>query len=811
MKIAYSWLQDYVPTQKTPEEIQELLTFHTAEVEDLEKAGQVADVVVGKVLEVGEHPNADKLRLAKVSVGEGKDLRIVCGAPNLEAGQLVPVAVEGAVLPGDFKIEKREVRGEMSEGMICAEDELGLGDKHEGIMVLDPGSYEIGEPFAPQGGDTVLDVSVPANRADLMSHVGIAREIAAVDKQEFKYQPTALPEINSEQLLKVEVDDKICPRYTALVISGIKIGPSPEWMQARLKSVGLRPINNIVDLTNYLMFDMGQPLHAFDFEKVEGAAMSVRASQEGENVQTLDDQTWKLAAGMPVISDSQKLIDLAGIMGGKNSEVSEATQTIVFQAATFAPLAVRKASRKLGHRTDAVGIYEKGVDPELALPTLAKGLQLLQQMIPGIQVRQVIDINKNQAAPTTIEFDPQLVEKMIGIKVDMKQIEDILQRLGMKISVDKVMVVEVPSWRSDITGPHDLVEEIVRIIGYQQIPAKLPVGQLKPPDVSEGLHWERKAKEVLVASGFNEVVNYAFNSQRDLEKMGITNFKGYLPVANPISPEHSYMRVSLVPNLLRNVKENLKNFPGFSIFELGRVFYGYDATKELKYKEAVHEEAKLTGVMVNTRPRKSKGKVTSRSFLEGKGVVEEILKKFGIESSRISYGQINVYNATFHPGRTAVIQVKVKGKAELEGEYNQEIGMIGEVHPAMLQAYGIKAVTVLFDIDFDELADLANDKKTIQTVGKYPGVTRDVAFILDRDVLVGGLKAVMGYAGGKLIEKVDLFDTYEGDQIPEGKKSLAFHVLYQLPDRTLTDKEVDEQHEKVIAAVKERYKAEIRK
>ncbi len=810
MKIAYSWLQDYVKTNKTPKELQEILTFHTAEVENLDKAGQIADVVVGKVLEVSDHPNADKLRLAKVAVGKEKPLNIVCGAPNLEVGQLVPVALCGAVLPGDFKIERREVRGEMSEGMICAEDELGLGDKHEGVIVLDPGSYEIGEPFAPKGGDTILDVSVPANRADLMSHLGIGREIAAVEKLDFGYQPFELPQFESQEALKVEVDSKICPRYTALVISGIKIGPSPDWMQARLQAVGLRPINNIVDLTNYLMLDMGQPMHAFDFDKIEGAAMSVRAAQDGESVETLDDQTWELKAGMPVIADSKKLIDLAGIMGGKNSEVSEATQTIVLQAATFDAITVRKASRQLGQRTDAVSVYEKGVDSELPIPTLAKAWALLSEMIPGVQAKQFIDIKQSDFQPTTIEFDPAQVKKLIGMEVSPEQAAEIFARLGMRTSQDKTMVVETPSWRSDITGAHDLVEEIVRIIGYDAVPSELPVGKLQPPDSNELLYWERRAKEVLVAAGFNEVVNYAFTSKEALEQMGVQDLKGHLPVANPISPEHAFMRASLVPGLLKNTKENLKNFPEFSIFELGNVFYGHDATRELKYEEGVHEEPKLTGAMVNSRPRKSKGKVSSRSFLEAKGVIEELLKKLGIEDARVSYEQIGIPSSTFHPGRTAVIRVKVKGQAELEGEYNEEIGMLGEVHPAMLEAYDIGAVVMLFDIDFDKLFDLATDKKQITSVGRFPGVIRDVSFIVDRNVLVGELKAVMGYAGGVLIEQVDLFDTYEGDQIPQGKKSLAFHVLYQLPDRTLTDKEVDEQHKKVIDAVKERYQAEVR-
>ncbi|MFC1721695.1 phenylalanine--tRNA ligase subunit beta [Patescibacteria group bacterium] len=809
MKLAYSWLQDYVKTKKTPEELQKLLTFHTEEVETIERAGQIENVVTGKVLDVEDHPNADKLRVAKVDIGVEEPLTIVCGAPNLEVGQLVPVAVVGAELPGGMKIAKQEVRGQMSEGMICAEDELGLGDGHDSIVVLDE-SYEIGKPFGPQNGEAVLDASVPANRSDLMSYIGTAREIAAIDNLVLKVPEYQFPQDAGEKLLELEIQDtKICPRYTALVISGIKIGPSPDWMQTRLQAIGLRPINNIVDLTNYLMFDMGQPMHAFDLDKVAGTKMIVRAANEGEEIETLDDQNWKLKKGMPVIQDSEKLIDLAGIMGGKNTEVGDSTKTIILQAAKFDAIAVRQASRALGQRSDAVGVYEKNIDPELTLPTLAKAWAILKEMIPEAEVKQFIDVNSTKQEPRTIEFDVAKVKKLIGVDVSVEEAKSILERLGMRVSVDKVLVVEIPSWRGDIVREEDLVEEIIRIHGFENVPAVLPEGKLVPPDANTELKWERRAKNVLVAAGFNEVINYAFTSADALERLGMET-KDHLKVANPISPENSYMRASLIPKLLDNVKENLKNFNEFNIFELGNVFFGYDATKELKYKEAVHQEPKLTGAMVNTRPRESKDKIRSRSFLEAKGVVEEILKHFGMADDRITYEQVDIPSEAFHPGRTAVIRVKVKGKAELEGEYNEEIGMLGEVHPAMLEAHDIDAVVMLFDIDFDNLLKLGTEEKEIATVGKFPGIIRDVAFVLDRSVLVGEVKAVMGYAGGELIEKVDLFDTYEGDQIPDNKKSLAFHVLYQMPDRTLTDKEVDEQHQKVIEAVKERYKATVR-
>jgi phenylalanyl-tRNA synthetase beta chain len=809
MKIAYSWLQDYVKTNKTPAQIQELLTFHTAEIESVQTAGQIDNVVIGKVETVVAHPNADKLKIAQVDVGSEKSLRIVCGAPNLEAGQLVPVALPGAVLPGGLEIAERAVRGENSQGMICATDELGLGGDHAGIMVL-PEASEIGAPFVPAGGEAVLDVAVPANRPDLMSHLGIAREIAAVDKLEFIEKKYSLPEISSpEQALQVEVDPELCPRYSALLIGGVKVGPSPDWLRQRLEAIGLRSINNIVDLTNYLMFDWGQPLHTFDFDKVAGSKMTIRPAKKTESLQTLDGQKWQLQDGMPVISDAEKVIDLAGIMGGQNSEVTEATVNIVLQAANFAPVPIRKTSRALGHRTDAVAAYEKGIDPNLTIPTLAKAWALLAELSPGVSIRQLIDEYNSPADPVVINFDPALLKKIIGLDITATVATEILQRLGLDVRGEETLAVTIPTWRGDLKLPQDLVEEVVRVIGYDKVPVTMPVGELRPPDSNSAVVWERKAKTVLVAAGFNEVVNYSFTSRRDLEALG-TDLKGYLKVANPISPENNFMRASLVPGLLKNVKENLKNFEEFNLFEIGNVFYGYDKTEELKYEEAAHEEPKITGVMVNNRPRQSIGKVRSRSFLEAKGVVEEILQRFGITETRATYEQIKIPNATFHPGRTAVVRVKVKGAAELEGEYSEEIGVMGEVHPALLAAYGIESVVMVFDLNFQKLKEIATEFKPITTIGKYPGVTRDVALVVDRGVLVGEVKAVMGNAGGELIEKVDLFDTYEGDQVPDSKKSLAFHVLYQLPDRTLTDKEVDDQHQQVITAVKDRYQATVR-
>lgn len=804
MKISFSWLKDYVETKKTPEEIKELLTFHVAEVESIEPAGAMDKVVVGKVLAVKPHPDADKLRLTTVDVGGETPLKIVCGAPNVAAGQLVPVALVGAVLPNGMKIEKRAVRGEMSEGMICAEDELGLGQNHDGIMVL-PAEYQIGNTFAPPGGDTVIDVSIPANRPDLMSHLGVARELAALEKQPLKNKeyPDAT---GSENILSVKVaDPKICPRYSAYVIGGIKIGPAPDWMQKRLTAIGLRPINNVVDLTNYLMSDLGQPLHAFDFDKVAGGQMVVRGAKEGEVVVTLDGQKRALKQGMPIIQDCEKLIDLAGIMGGQNSEIDEKTTTVVLQAANFDGIAIRQASRALGHRTDASAIYEKNIDPELTRPTLAKGLDLLQKMMPGAKVRQVIDVSAVKITPKEIKLEAGQVNRLLGTDLPEAEIAGALKSLGLQVSGQSQLAVTVPTYRRDLNLPQDLVEEVARYIGYDHIPEKLPAGDLIPPPKNWSLYWEKKAKRLLTGCGFAEVVNYSFNSQKQIAELGL-DLEEYLEVANPISPEQAYMRASLIPNLLVNVKNNLKEFPQFSLFELGRIFY---QLQDARGERAVREQTKLGGVMVD-KNRESRQAVRSPLFLKAKGVVELILHHFGFDEKSRDYVHFGIPSTTFHPGRAAVVRVTKKGAGDLEGEIRDDVGFVGMVHPALLGAFDIKAEVVLFDLDFDKLSQLATEKREIKDIGKFPAVTLDVALVVDRKVLTSEIEDTLGAAGGDLLENVELFDVYEGKNLPSGKKSLAFRLSYRLPDRTLTDQEVNLQHEKVLAAVKEKFGAQVR-
>ncbi len=816
MRIVYSWLKDYVDTKKTPEEIRELLTFHVTEVESVQPEGAIANVVVGRVLEVKPHPNADKLLLASVDIGRGEPLTIVCGAPNVAVGQLVPVALIGAVLPNGMKIERRAVRGEMSEGMICAEDELGLGKNHEGIIVL-PATYKIGDTFAPAGGDTIIDVSVMPNRPDLMSHLGVARELAALEKKPLTVKDYP-PAPGAENILTVRVEDtKICPRFSAYVIGGIKIGPSPDWMQKRLTAVGLRPINNVVDLTNYLMYDVGQPLHAFDFDKVSGGQMVVRGAKDGEEVVTLDGEKRRLKAGMPIIQDGEKLIDLAGIMGGQNSEVGASTTTIVLQAANFDGIAIRQASRALGHRTDASALYEKNIDPNLALPTLAKGFALLKEMIPTGQVRQVIDLAAVKVEPRKITLIADRVNKLLGTALSEAEVVGALTNLGLTVAAQPgaasgvalrphLITVTIPTYRRDLTLPQDLIEEVARYVGYDQIPTKLPAGELVPPPRNTQLDLERQAKEALVGSGFNEVVTYAFNSRSELARLG-GDVAGHLEVANPISPEHAFMRASLIPNLLSAAVTNLKEFPEFSLFELGNIFYNSSA----RGQEKVEEHSKLAGVMVNTRPRKSGGKVRSESFLKAKGVVNMLLEQLGFDAKKISYVHLDVPNATWHPGRTATVRVARAGEGTLDRTVWEDIGFIGEVHPAMLAAYDIKTVVMLFDLDFEKLGQLAGGKKELREIGKFPAVTLDVALVVDRQVLISELENVLDEAGGEMLERVELFDVYEGDKVPKGKKSLAFHLVYRSPERTLTDSEVQAQHAKGLAAVKQKFGAEIRK
>ncbi|EKD49355.1 MAG: hypothetical protein ACD_63C00173G0004 [uncultured bacterium] len=815
MKISLNWLKKYVDIEMTPEKLAESVTVHIVEVDGFEKSGIFEGVVVGKVLKVSNHPNADKLKLAVVDVGK-KKLNIVCGAPNLAEGQIVPVALPGTVLSGNFKIKKKEVRGEMSYGMICAEDELGISKNHDEIIVLDEKKYKIGEPFAIND-DVVLQIENKAipHRPDLMGHLGMAREVAAIEKKDVKFEEHEISEIKVDEKkveLKVSVEDeKFCKRYAGVVLDGVKVGQSPDWLKNALESIGVRSINNIVDITNYITWDLGQPLHAFDAEKITGNEIKVRFAEKGEKLLTIDNKKHGLDSDMLVIADSKKPIAFAGIMGGKESEVTDGTSKIILEVANFDGYNIRNTSRKTGLTSDASLRFAKDPDPNMVDLAIHEAVSMLKELASAKVVSEISDFYPKKIKPWNVEISLKKLNNFIGVEISKEKVLEILKFLNLKTreNGDKLEII-IPTYRRDLKIPEDIFEEVARTYGYANIPQRLVRGEIVPPRQNMELYWRSFAKNLLVASGFDEIYTYSFTSEAMIKRLGL-NLEGHIKVKNPVSPDAAYMQASLIPGVLESVELNLKTFDEFNLFELGKIFYTYDTSEEVKFKEGMWEGSKLCGAMVNCNPRKSKGgKVRSESFLKAKGIVEFLLKKMGMNDLRFIH--LDVHNITFHPGRTAIVQVKTKTDVKLDQDVFEEVGFIGEVHPVMLEKFDIKdgAVVILFDLDFYKLSKLASEKQGYKEITKFPSVTLDVAFVLDKKVSVSEVIAMIGGAGDDFVENIELFDTYEGKEIGKNKKSLAFHIVYKSSDRTLTDKEVHEQHARVVGAVKDKFGAEVR-
>ncbi|HEB01565.1 MAG TPA: phenylalanine--tRNA ligase subunit beta [Candidatus Portnoybacteria bacterium] len=628
-------------------------------------------------------------------------------------------------------------------------------------------SFEV-ERVSKVAGDWVLEIDVLPNRAhDCLSHLGIAREIAALTGNKLKMPKAKIDEERGERiesLLKVKIkDSKLCPRYTARIIKEIKIKDSPVWLKKHLQAVGVRPINNIVDITNYLMLETGQPMHAFDYDKIKGHQMTVRSARLGERVATLDGQRHKLEPGIIVIEDEQKLIDLAGIMGGQNSQVSNQTKTVVLQAANFDPLSIRRACQKLSVRTDASDRYEREIDSHLALFALEGATCLIQKLAGGKIVPGVLDIYPVKRKPAKIRLDLKEVENLLGLQIPGQKIVNILKSLEFKVkSGGEFLEITVPTFRLDVTIPEDLIEEIARIYGYENINSVSPRVELNLPKQEEILERQDMVKDVLVGAGFTEVYNYSFVSQGD---------RLTLELENPTNLEQKYLRTSLILNLLKNVKENLKYSEIPRIFELGQIYLA-------SQKKLPQERKMLTGVALD--------------FAEAKGIINLLFEKLGLDLSAVSY-QSSDLNFLWHPTQSAIIKIA-----------GQSVGRVGQIHPAVLADLEIKQSITVFDLDFEKLTKSATSQRTYQPIPRYPSVTLDLAVLIDQKTTWQEIKEIVGRVGGKLVQKVELFDLYQGEEIPQGKRSLAFHIIYRAKDKTLKDEEVNLIQAKIIKALEKR-------
>ena len=659
-------------------------------------------------------------------------------------------------------------------------------------------SFEV-EDMKKTGKDFIFNVDILPNRGpDCLNHLGLAREISAILRGKIKVLEKEKLKIERGEikLIKLRIrSSRLVPRYSAIVVEGIKIKSSPSWLKERLKSLGLRSVNNVVDLTNFIMLEIGQPLHVFDYDKIKDQKILIRLSKKGERLITLDGKKHILDKDILVIEDKGRLIDLVGIMGGKNTEVDEKTKNIVLQAGKFDRQTIYQGTKKLNFTTEAANIYLHDVDSNLTIPALERAYFILKKLSGG-KIVQLIDVYPQKILPSKINLNLDDVEGLLGIKLSSKEIIDILKRLEFKVSQlnNKRIKVEVPSWRLDVSIPEDLIEEIGRISGFQKIPPLFPLVSLIPPKRSLNVFWENFSKDILKTANFSEVYNRSFLSEKEVKISGF-KISEIIEVKNPVSLDYQYLRPSLIPHLLKNIEKNQKNFQDIRIFELGKVF------KEKS--EGRRDKSLLPPSLRSGEKRMLTGAITGDNFYESKGIIDLFFQKIGIA---------NVWYDSFEPTpeESKITIWNPQKCAEIKVD-NSEIGFLGEIKLNILQKLKIKEKVVVFDLDFEKLQELADEEHEYRPFSRYPAAIRDLALLVPREVRVADVLNVIERTGGETIRDIDLFDIYEGEEIAEGKKNLAFHLIYQAEDKTLTSKEIDTIQEKIIKALEKNLEWEVRK
>ena len=804
MKISLNWLRDYVDIKLAPEELAERLTMAGLEVKGIQTIGGTWDnVVIGEVMALNPHPNADRLKLATVDLGTER-VATVCGAPNIELGQRVTFARIGARLiephtGGITVLKPTEIRGIVSEGIVCSERELGISDRHEGIFVLSP-EAPVGTPLSAYLGDVIFDLDVTPNRPDCSSVIGIAREIAALTNEPLRLFPNQYEELEDsiDSLATVDiVDSDLCPRYCASLITGIRITSSPSWMQQRLNSYGMRPINNVVDVTNYVMLEYGQPLHAFDYHKLKDRRIIVRRAGRSETITTLDGSKRTLNPDILVIADREEAIAVAGIMGGLDSEVTDKTEAILLESANFNQATVRRGCSYLQVQSEASIRFDKGLNTELPLVPLKRATQLLLELAGGRAAKGIIDVYPGKSEPKTVLLSAREVKRLSGLKIKINGILKVLKSLGFECQEGysgSQISVSVPYWRSDVKCSADLVEEVIRIIGYERIPitrlsSPLPQqkSKLSPPAQQSNL--KEKLQNILTGFGFQEILTYSLVSLEKLQRLSPKpELKApVLKVANPMTREQEYLRTSLRAGLLATLAHNQKfEQAGIRLFEIGKVFLP-------RGKDLPEEKEMLCAVLSGPRAELSwQTKNDLLDFFDAKGIVERILNQLGLKAN-FNIGDDEI----LFPGRGADIIVN-----------DDKVGTVGEVHPRVAQAFELSNTICLIEIDLVKLSSMITWTKEYQSIPRFPSVARDIALLVDEQVVYQTVENII--RSFPLATKVTLFDLYRGKQIAEGKKSFAVRIVYQSPSRTLTDEEVDQTQEQMLARLHQELGATLR-
>lgn len=818
MTISLNWLRDYLKTDLTPEQISLILTDIGLEVDRFEKResvrGGLAGVVVGEVLTCAKHPDADKLSVTTVNVGSGEPLQIVCGAPNVAAGQKVLVATVGTTLyteeGEEFKIKRSKIRGVESLGMICAEDELGLGRSHDGIMIL--GSDAVAGTPAPDAlnieEDHIIEIGLTPNRVDAASHFGVARDLAAFRKVHGQSVELSLPSVEAfapdshDREITVEVQDGDgAPRYSGLTITGIKVGPSPEWMQARLRAIGMNPHNNVVDITNYVLHEVGQPLHAFDADRVEGGKIVVRTCPEGTLFTTLDGVERKLSAGDLMICDAAKPMCIAGVYGGLDSGVTEATTSIFLESAYFNPTRIRKTARRHGLSTDASFRYERGADPNITVYALKRAAMLIREIAGGRVSSEITDIYPEPVEWFRFELSYERLNRLVGKEIPQEVVKQIIAALDVRIESenDGVLAVAVPPFRVDVQREADLAEDILRIYGYNNVEIPLHVNSslsYQPkPDVPK---LTNMVADMLSAGGFNETMSNSLTKASYYEGLAAYPAENCVRILNPLSADLGVMRQTMVFNMLEAVQVNVNHRnPNLKLYEFGNV-YRYDDAKKTEGSLAPYVETPTLAIAVTGAERQASWNIKTQptDFFFLRGVFERVLRRLGLD----------VYNL-----KTDTLTSDVFGEALAMQLNGKQFAQIGRLSAKMLGMFDIKQEVYYLEMNFGALVKAT--KKLSVTVGelsKYPEVRRDLALLVNREVTFSSLRDAAFQAERKLLKSVSLFDVYEGDKLPEGKKSYALNFILEDKSRTLTDREIDRIMQAIAARLEKDYGATVR-
>lgn len=792
MKVPVRWLKDYVDIDISANELGDKLTLSGSKVEEVVTTGdEITKVVTGRIVKIDKHPDADRLSVCQVDIGMEEPIQIITAADNMKEQDIVPVALHGATIHGGTKIKKGKLRGLVSNGMFCSEEELGVaGDKPVyGLMIL-PYDTPVGRDIKSvvDMEKSIIDFEITSNRPDCLSVVGIARETAATLNEKYRKPQLDYSESSGNNIkdqIQVEVKDKLCRRYMARMIKNVKIQQSPSWMQKRLLEAGVRPINNIVDITNFVMLEVGEPMHAYDTRQIGSGKIVVARAEDGKKFTTLDNEERTLDGDVLTIRDGERSIGIAGIMGGLNSEIQNDTKDVIFECANFDGTNIRISTHKLALRTEASSRFEKDLDPNLAEVAMNRACHLVEELCAGEISKGVIDIYDKKVEAHHVKVDYKWINKFLGIDISIESMAEYLERLELKTDIQEdTLDIHVPTFRSDINIREDVAEEIARIYGYDKIPSTMIESVSMRGGKNKKQEMDDKVIDTLIASGLNQSISYSFFSRKVFDKICIpedSSLRDVVVIKNPLGEDYSIMRTTTIPSMMESLSRNYSRSNDYvRLFEIGKIYIPGDDSSKLPDEKNI-----LTVGMYGTA-----------DYFTLKGVVENLLDAFGIE--KFSFKR-ETQNPTFHPGRTADLYIR-----------KQKVGVVGEIHPDVMDNYGVGERCYIAEINLDLIYKYSSGDKKYRPLPKFPAVSRDISMVVDKDVPVQDIENIIKNNSGKILDSIKLFDVYTGKQIDEGKKSIAYAINYRLDSRTLTDEEVNKVHDKILKALENKFDAKLR-